>query len=153
MENLRELLLFHCDSQRYAVQLKNVQKVISIVNITHLPEAPHFIRGIINVQGRFVPVADIRLRIGINEKNIELSDQIILINTPNRLIGLLVDETEGIERISEDEIMDSTSVIPTLKHIKGISKLKDDIIYISDVDDFLSFEEEIMLNKALEKLS
>ena len=151
MENSRELLIFKCNLQRYAVQLKDVLKVIAVVKITFLPEAPHFIRGIINMQGRFIPIADIRLRMGIEVKDYELTDQIILINTPNRMLGLLVDETEVIEVISEDDIMDSVTVMPSLKHIKGITKIKNDIIYISDIEEFLSLNEEIMLNNALNK--
>ncbi|MCL5990785.1 MAG: chemotaxis protein CheW [Bacteroidetes bacterium] len=149
MENLINLVLFSIDNQLFAVSLSNVLKVMAVVEITPLPESPNFIRGVINMGGRIIPVADIRLRVGINEKDIQLSDQIIIATTPNRLIGLLVDSTEGIKSFSEPEIIPFDEVMPTLKHINGIAKIKDDIIYITNLDVFLSLDEEVSLDNAL----
>ncbi|OGU40343.1 MAG: hypothetical protein A2X61_11035 [Ignavibacteria bacterium GWB2_35_12] len=152
MGNTTNLIVFRIDELRFAVSLEKVLKVIAVVEITPLPEAPIFIRGIINMEGRIIPVADLRMRVGIAEKTIRLTDQIIVASTPNRFIGLLVDSTEGIKSFLESEIIPYGEVMPSLKHINGIAKITGDIIYITNLDEFLSLEEEIILDNALKSV-
>ncbi|MBI5325480.1 MAG: purine-binding chemotaxis protein CheW [Ignavibacteriae bacterium] len=152
MEKVLEVIVFHIDNLRFAISLDSIIKVIAVVEITPLPEAPSFISGIINLEGRIIPVAELRLRMGMPKKNIQLSDQIIVAATPNRLIGILIDTIDGINNFSESDITPNDEIMPAIKHINSIAKINNDIIFITNLESFFSLEEEIILDKAIKNL-
>jgi purine-binding chemotaxis protein CheW len=145
------LVTFEIEQQHFAVLLGNVKRVINVVELTPLPEAPEVICGIINYEGRIIPVANLRLRFGMPGRSIELSDRIIIAATPNRIVGLLVDSVTNVIQIEEKDISQAGEVLPGLVRIIGIGKVGSEMILITDLAKFLSLEEENKLNNAMTK--
>jgi len=80
MSAMIELVVFILDEQEFAVHLSSVEGVVRIVEITPLPKAPDIVSGIINYKGAIIPVMNVRRRCTIQEREIELSDQLIIAN-------------------------------------------------------------------------
>jgi Chemotaxis signal transduction protein len=89
-------LLFCVDERRYALDVAAVERIVRAVEVTPVPDAPGYVRGLINVAGEIVPVIDIRQRLGLPIREVELSDRFILTNEDSRLRALLVDRVEGV---------------------------------------------------------
>lgn len=145
-----QYVVFTLDSQRYALHLASVERTVRAVEIIPLPKAPEMVLGVINVQGQIIPVLNIRKRFGLSERELELTDQIIIARTARRSIAFVADSVSGIVERSVAEIIPSEKVIPGLGYLEGVIKLKDGLIFINDIDKFFLPEEEKELDKAIE---
>jgi len=144
------LVVFSLDGQRYALALTAVEKVVRAVEVTRLPKAPDIVLGIINVQGRVIPVINVRRRFRLPEREMALTDQIVIAHTARRPIALAVDEVAGVLEYPELESVAAQDILPGFEYVEGVVKLDDGLVLIHDLDRFLSLEEEASLDQALE---
>ena len=94
MNKSNQLVVFLLNEQRYALYLPVVERVVSAVEVTPLPKAPDIVLGVINMQGKVIPVVNIRRRFGLPERQIDLSDQFIIANTTKRPVVLVASERQ-----------------------------------------------------------
>ena len=139
----RKIVLFSLDEPRYALYLSTVERVVRAVEITPLPKAPDIVLGVINFQG------DIRDRFHLPGRERDLEDQFIIAHTSKRLVVLAVDSVAGVYEIDTPQIVEVEGAFPYTDYISGIAKVDTRIILITDLEKFLSLDEEIILNKAL----
>ena len=145
----RKIVLFSLDEPRYALYLSTVERVVRAVEITPLPKAPDIVLGVINFQGEIIPVIDIRVRFHLPGRERDLEDQFIIAHTSKRLVVLAVDSVAGVYEIDTPQIVEVEGAFPYTDYISGIAKVDTRIILITDLEKFLSLDEEIILNKAL----
>ena len=150
-EHLDQIVVFNIAEQRYALNLATVKRIVRVVEVTHLPKAPDIVLGIINVQGRIIPVINIRKRFGLPEREINLSDQLIIAQASKHGLALLVDTVSGVIEYSEHDVIGAKEVIPGAEYVKGMIKLDDGINLILDLDTVLSFDEVRSLNCAMKE--
>ncbi|MBI2876234.1 MAG: purine-binding chemotaxis protein CheW [Candidatus Tectomicrobia bacterium] len=143
------LTVFTLDEQRFALRLASVERVFRMMEITPLPKAPEIVLGVVNLQGQIVPVVNIRKRFRLPEKEADLSDQLIVAQTPRRVIAMIVDEVSGILEYSGSEVIAAETLLPGIEYIESVVKLEDGMILIHDLDKFLSLDEEKALDEAL----
>jgi purine-binding chemotaxis protein CheW len=141
-------LSFRLDDWLYGIPLDTVERVIRIVEITPLPKAPAIILGVIDLEGRIVPVADIRGRFGLPARDLMLTDQLIVAHTGKRAIALLVDRTGEILSPPRHDVTPAEAILPHLALVAGVAKLDDGTLLIHDLNRFLSLEEEEALDAA-----
>lgn len=137
------------DDIRYALPLSSVERVVRAVEITPLPDAPAVILGVINVQGRVVPVVDIRRRFRLPARAISVGDQLVIAHTPNRCLALLADAVQGVVECPADDIVPPHDILSDLHYVTGVAKLADGLLLIHDLDEFLALDEERSLEEAL----
>ena len=151
MNKSNQFVVFSLDNQKYALSLPDVVRVVRAVEITCLPKAPEIVLGVINIQGRITPVINIRKRFRLPEREINPEDRFIIADTSKRLVALMVDEVRGVIESREQELITADKILPGMEHIEGVMKLEDDIVFIHDLDKFLSLEEEKKLDDAMVK--
>ncbi|MGE5480891.1 MAG: chemotaxis protein CheW [Chloroflexota bacterium] len=142
-DTLRDkFLTFNIGEECYGLELKYVTEIIGIQKITRLPEMPEFIKGVINLRGRVVPVIDARIRFHLLEKEYGDRTCIIVIEIESSSFGLIVDTVDEVLCIQEDWI-DPPPQSSTLrnKFIKGIGKVGENVIILIDADKFLTDKE------------
>ena len=149
MNNLNQLVVFTLDEQRYALYLAAVERIVRVVEITPLPKSPEVVLGVVNVHGQIIPVVNIGKRFRLPEREIALSNQLIIASTSRRAVALLVDEVSGVVEISEREMIEAGKILPDMDYVEGIVKLEDGLILIHDLNTFLSIEEEKALDDAM----
>ena len=142
-------LVFFLDSQRYALHLSAVDRVARIVHITPVPIAPDIVLGIVNMEGRVIPVINVRQRFNLPKRAISLSDRLIFARTKRRSVALVADAVNDVIECAEWNMISAEHVLPGLGHVEGIIKFEDGLILIHDLDTFLSLEEEASLDFAL----
>ncbi len=143
------MVLFGLDDQRYALRLSAVEQIVRMVEITSLPHAPGIISGIINIRGRVVPVFDIRQRFHLPEREIGLSDHLLVARAAQRTVALVVDKVLGVTARSAGEMTSTDRIFSGLAYIEGVMKLEDGLVFIHDLDTFLSADEKAMMERAL----
>jgi purine-binding chemotaxis protein CheW len=149
---LSPLVVFTLDEQHYALHLAAVERAIRMVEITPLPKAPEIVLGVINVQGRIIPVVNLRRRFGLAERELHLSEHIILAHTLKRAVALVVDAVKGVMECSEQEVIAAEEILPGLDYLEAVTKLNEGLILIHALDTFLSLEGEKELDAALKQI-
>jgi len=144
------LLLFVLSDQRYGVPLHAVERVVRAVEITPLPKAPDIVLGLVNVQGRVIPVVDMRRRFRLPRRDLALTDQMVIARTSRRAVALVADAVTGVIEYVERDSDEAREVLPGLQYVEGVVKLDDGLILIHDLDKFLSLEEDAALDRAVE---
>jgi len=137
------------DELRVALPLACVERVVRAVYLTPLPDAPEIILGVVNVQGRVIPTVDMRRRFRLPEREIALSDQIVVAHTGRRAVALVADAVSGIFEYAESDIVGADTILPGLEYIDGVVKRGDGLILIHNLDRFLSLEEAQSLDRAM----
>jgi purine-binding chemotaxis protein CheW len=144
-----KLLVFALDEQRYALRLSSVKRIVRIPEITPLPNAPEIVLGVVNVQGKIIPVIDIRRRFRLSHRDLDLSCHLVIAGTSHRTVALVVDAAIAvIERTEEDAIV-AERICPSLSYVEGVVKLDGSLILIHNLDTFLSLEEDRVLGQAM----
>jgi len=141
--------MFSLAGQCYGLRFDIVDRVLRAVAILALPHAPPIIRGVINVRGKIIPVADIRARFDLPVHGLSTRDQFIIAHTRRRMVALLVDDIGEIVDCPIDAVSPADQILPDLPYVSGVAKLPDGAVIIHDIDGFLSLEEEAQLENAL----
>jgi len=143
------LVVFVLDDQRYALRLSVVKQIVRAVEVTPLPQAPRSIRGVINVRGKILPVFDLRERFRLPDREPELSDCIIIAQTTTKSVACVVDQVIGVVEAAESKTTAAVEIFPSLDYIEGVMRLEEGLVFIHDLETFLSPDERQLLEKAL----
>jgi len=145
-----ELVVWRLGTQRYALPLAVVERVLPAVEVTPLPDSPEVVSGILNVQGRIVPVVDMRRRLALPQRELLLGDQIVLARTARRSLAFSVDSVQGVVEHEAQALVHAHEVSSAAGFVSGIVKLADGLILVHDLDLLLSTDEVRRLDEALE---
>jgi len=151
VKNPDQLVVFTLDENRYALYLSAVERVVRMVEITPLPKAPGIVLGVVNLQGRVIPVINMRRRFNLADREIELGDQLVIAHTPQRSVAFAADSVSSVIEYPKEKVVEAENILPGMEYVEGVVKLEDGMILIHDLDTFLSFEEAKMLDKALKR--
>jgi purine-binding chemotaxis protein CheW len=130
-----QFFVFRIDARRFAIRLDNVEKVIRAIELIQVPESLDFLIGLINMEGRILPVFDLRKRFFLPPKELDIDDRILISSASTGTIAVIVDSVEGIVEFSSQQIYSAKSIFPKMDHyIEGVWKDGDDTAIIYDVD-------------------
>jgi purine-binding chemotaxis protein CheW len=138
-----QLVAFKVGREEFGVDVKKVEGVISLVDVTRMPRAPRFVEGIINLRGQIIAVVDLASRLGIEAGEHGPASRIVVVEAQDVKVGLVVDLPEVIN-IDKEDIEASPALAGgdvESSFIKGVVKLGDRLLILLDVDKVLSDEE------------
>lgn len=144
-------LTFSLDKESYGIEIKYVTEIIGIQAITTIPEIPQYVKGIINLRGKIIPVMDVRLRFKKEPKDYNDRTCVIVVDIKDLSIGLIVDNVSEVLTINEQDIVDPPQMNKGLhnRYIKKIGKVGNDVKLLLDCDMLLTEEELEDLNQTL----
>lgn len=123
------LLIFSLHDQHYGLHIENVERVLRAVEVIPVPDVADDILGVINVYGHIIPVLNVRRRLGLPDKEIDLADQMIVVHAANHPVALLVDGVAGVMDYAEEREVVSGSEL-----IEGVVKLDGEVIFVQDLE-------------------
>jgi purine-binding chemotaxis protein CheW len=145
-------LTFKLGAESYGLGILKVQEIIGIMSITHIPKTPAFVRGVINLRGRVIPVTDLRLKFGMESEEDTAKTCVIVVQLSlgdrQVTMGLIVDEVSEVLDIAEGQIEPPPSFGDSLDtaFILGMGKVGDKVVMLLDVDRVLSCDELAFVN-------
>ena len=148
---------FKAGNEYYALKIEYVNEIIVFQEITEIPESEDFIKGLINLRGKIIPVIDVRVR--FKQEPIEYNDRtcIIVINVKDMLVGLIVEKVAEVVEIKQEDILPPPSATigheekTQNKYVYGIGKVGEEVKLLLDPDKLLKDEEMIVLEQATEE--
>ena len=147
MDQENKFLQFELDGEFYGVDILKVREINGMMDITAVPQTPIFMKGLINLRGKVVPVIDLRLKFGISESEYDERTSIIVIEFKSIhgqvQMGIVVDTVSEVINIPAENIEAAPNFGARLKseYIKGMAKTKNRVIIILDIDLILTDEE------------
>ena len=135
-------LTFLVDSGEYGIAIRFVTEIIGLQKITEVPDLPAFIKGVINLRGKIIPVMDMRSRFGIAGDNYDDRTCIVVVEIGDKTIGMVVDRVSEVVDISPAQIEPPPrSSSRSSRYIQGIGKIDDQIKILLEVACLLTEEE------------
>lgn len=136
------LATFFLDREEYGVDVRLVQEIIRVSEITQVPRAPEFIRGVINLRGRIIPVVDLKRKLGLGEFALQRASRIVVVKLRERLIGLLVDGASQVLKVPLSVIEAAPEEVVQIDQnfIRGVAKLEGRLIILVDLPKVLQLE-------------
>lgn len=136
-----KFLTFVLENESYGINIKHVTEIIGIQQITEIPEVPDYIRGIINLRGKIIPVMDVRLRFKKNFKEYNDRTCIIVIDVKELSVGLIVDSVSEVLMIAPEEIVSPPEITQdSNKYVMGIGKVGSEVKMLLNCDKLLHEE-------------
>ncbi len=148
---LQQYLTFKLGEEMFALDVSQVREILDVTNITKVPRAPEFMRGVINVRGSVVPVVDLRLKFGLAATIRTLDTRIVVMEIALAgevcVIGALADAVHNVMDLEAGQIEATPKFGAKWNSafIKGIGKHDDQFIIILDVDRIFSNDELAMV--------
>jgi purine-binding chemotaxis protein CheW len=128
-------LTFSLADEVYGLEIKYVTEIIGIQKITKIPELPAFIKGVINLRGKVVPVMDIRARFGLPARDYDDRTCVVVVNVTAEAMGLVVDRVNEVSDIPEGQV--ETPPAGQQKaagnYVSGLGKIEEEVKILLDV--------------------
>lgn len=147
-------MTFKSGNEYFGLEIQYVNEIIQLQAITAIPETEDYIKGLINLRGKVIPVVDVRLR--FKQEPFEYNDRtcIIVINIKSMMVGLIVEKIAEVVEIKEDNILPPPSVgrgdKAQNKYVYGIGKVGDAVKLLLDPDKLLNDEDLSVVEQANE---
>ncbi len=150
---VRQLVVFRLREGSYALDIQIVREINRMIDMTAIPKAPEFVKGIINLRGEIVPVVDIGLRFGMGTTEQTKDTRIVVVESEGHTLGLVVDEVSEVLRLSEDDIDPATNMSLTgidVDFVLGVGKVGERMILILAPEKLFTAEEREQLKDITE---
>lgn len=144
-------LTFSMGRETYGIEIKYVTEIIGIQTITEVPELPDYVKGIINLRGKIIPVMDVRLRFKKEPKEYNDRTCVIVVDIRDISIGLIVDSVSEVLTIPEQDIVEPplTNKGTQSRYVKAIGKVGADVKLLLDCEKLLTDDEMSKINSTL----
>ena len=145
-------LTFVLGSEEYGIEIIKVREIIGIMDITTVPQTPDYMKGVINLRGKVIPVIDLRLKFSMSEEEYTQETCVIVVEVNNTHIGIIVDSVSEVQDISGSEIEEPPVLgkgVDT-NFILGMGKVKEKIIILLDIEKVLTSEDLDMAKEIAE---
>lgn len=135
-----KFLTFLLGKEVYAIEIKFVIEIIGMQPITEIPELPEYVKGIINLRGKIIPVMDVRLRFKKEPRDYNDRTCIIVVEVENILLGLIVDNISEVMSMADEDIVPPPEINKSTesRYIKGIGKVGNDVKLILNCEKLMN---------------
>lgn len=146
---LNKYLTFQLGDEEYGLEILKVREIIGLMEITNVPRMPNFVRGVINLRGKVIPVIDLRQKFGMERADNTKETCIIVVDLDGLLMGIVVDKVSEVMDIQEQDIEETPTfgVSVDTEFIMGIGKAKGKIVIVLDIRRVLTAEEIKIISK------
>lgn len=138
-------MTFQTGKEFFGINISYVNEIIGMQEITAIPEVDDYIRGLINLRGKIIPVIDVRVRFKMEPKEYTDRTCIIVINVKSMLIGLIVEKIAEVDSIKEDDIMPPPSFVKQgqehNKYVYGLARTGESMKLLIDPEKLIKDED------------
>jgi purine-binding chemotaxis protein CheW len=140
-------LVFDLDGEECCIQVLKVREIIGVQDITAVPQTPVFVKGVINLRGKVIPVVDLRLKFGLPQQEYNQRTCIIVVQVEREsramMMGIVVDSVAEVLNISAGDIEDSPNFGQGVAtpYLLGMAKIKGRVKLLLDIDEVMSSQE------------
>lgn len=144
----RQCVTFRLDDESFGINVMLIQEVLRVTDIAPVPGAPDYVIGIINLRGNVVTVIDTRMRFGLPSRDFDDATRIVIIETENQTVGIVVDSVAEVVDIYSNEIETAPNVgnDETARYIEGVVSRGEELLILVDLNKLLTEGEWAEMN-------
>lgn len=156
ISEINSYLVFKIGKEEFAAHASKVQRILELQPITFIPKAQSYMKGVINLMGKVLPVIDARLKMGLEEREADMNTCIIVLEVKkdDKVVetGIIVDSVQSVIEIQQNEI----KAPPTLgfavnsDFIRGMYEQDNKFIMLLDIDNVFSIEDVVQITEVVE---
>lgn len=149
-EGTLQQVVFTLAGEEYGIEILDVRRIIKAENITMIPNAPDFLKGVINLRSQIIGVIDLEKMFLLERDDEHLSKHILIVELGNSTYGLLVDEVTEILRLAKSNIKPAPQIITKklgAEFVKGVGTIRAKLIILLDLEKVLSEKKLVELSK------
>lgn len=146
-DELLQLVSFTIGQEEFGLDIQSIQEINRMVEVTHVPNAPDFVSGVINLRGKVIPIIDLRKRFGFPSKESDKNTRIIVVELGNTIVGFVVDAVREVLRIPKSITEPPPPIIAGIgaEYVTAVGKLEDRLLILLDLERILQEKEKVQL--------
>jgi purine-binding chemotaxis protein CheW len=143
-----EFLTFRLGGEEYGIDILRVQEIRSYEQPTRIANAPHFIKGVVNLRGVIVPIIDLRLKLGCETAEYNAFTVVIVLNVRGRVVGAVVDSVSDVMELTREHIKPAPELSSNVdsNFITGIGSVGDRMLILMDIEGLMSSADMGLIN-------
>lgn len=141
--SVAEYLTFTLGHEEYGLDILKVQEIRGYDTVTHIANAPEFIKGVINLRGVIVPIVDMRIKFKVGEPTYNQFTVVIIMNVLGRVVGMVVDGVSDVVALAPEQVKPAPEMGAALdtRYITGLGTVNDQMLILVDIEKLMSSEE------------
>ncbi len=138
-----QLVSFKLGDETFGIAITKIREIILVGEITHVPETPPYVKGLINLRSTVIPVIDLRARFSLADAELTSESRIMVLHVGRRTIGIVVDSVNEVLRVTRQEISPAPATVTSSgnEYMTGLVRLKENLLILLDVDRLFGDEE------------
>ncbi len=145
-----QVVSFLLGEEEFGADILMIQEIMRMAPITRVPNAPHFVEGVINLRGKVIPIVDLRKRLNVSGTREERKSRIMVVDVEGKITGFIVDSVSQVLRIPRTTIDPAPSIVVAgieSEYITGVSKLDNRLLILLDFAKILTKREQQELDE------
>jgi purine-binding chemotaxis protein CheW len=143
-----EYLTFVLGEEEYGIEILKVQEIRGYDAVTPIANTPNFIKGVVNLRGKIVPIVDLRIKFNLGKVAYDEFTVVIILNLSGRVVGIVVDGVSDVMALKDDQLRDVPSLVTSIdtKYIVGLATVEQQMLILVDIEQLMSSQEMALLD-------
>ncbi|PPC82330.1 MAG: chemotaxis protein CheW [Methylotenera sp.] len=143
-----EYLTFVLGAEEYGLEILKVQEIRGYDAVTQIANTPEFIKGVVNLRGKIVPIVDLRIKFNLGIVEYNEFTVVIILNLHGRVVGIVVDGVSDVIALKDDQIRDVPSLVTSIdtKYIVGLATLDQRMLILVDIEQLMTSQEMALVD-------
>lgn len=146
-----EYLTFVLGTEEYGLEILKVQEIRGYDAVTQIANTPDFIKGVVNLRGKIVPIVDLRIKFNLGKVEYDEFTVVIILNLSGRIVGIVVDGVSDVMALKEEHLRDVPSLVTSIdtKYIVGLATVEQQMLILVDIERLMSSDEMQLIDNAV----
>ncbi|NOU25094.1 MAG: chemotaxis protein CheW [Methylotenera sp.] len=142
-----EYLTFVLGEEQYGLEILKVQEIRGYDAVTQIANTPDFIKGVVNLRGKIVPIVDLRIKFNLGKVEYDEFTVVIILNLNGRVVGIVVDGVSDVMALKEEQIRDVPSLVSNIdtKYIVGLATVEEQMFILVDIEQLMNSQEMALI--------
>lgn len=143
-----EYLTFVLGEEEYGLEILKVQEIRGYDAVTQIANTPEFIKGVVNLRGKIVPIVDLRIKFHLGKIEYNEFTVVIILNLHGRVVGIVVDGVSDVMALKDEQIRDVPSLVTSIdtKYIVGLATVEQQMLILVDIEQLMSSQEMALID-------
>ncbi|WP_047533812.1 chemotaxis protein CheW [Methylotenera sp. N17] len=146
-----EYLTFVLGTEQYGLEILKVQEIRGYDAVTQIANTPNFIKGVVNLRGKIVPIVDLRIKFNLGKVEYDEFTVVIILNLSGRIVGIVVDGVSDVMALKEEQLREVPSLVTSIdtKYIVGLATVEQHMLILVDIEKLMSSQEMQLIDAAV----
>jgi len=143
-----EYLTFVLGAEEYGLEILKVQEIRGYDAVTNIANTPEFIKGVVNLRGKIVPIVDLRIKFHLGKVEYNEFTVVIILSLGNRVVGIVVDGVSDVMALQDDQIREVPSLVTSIdtRYIVGLATVEERMLILVDIEQLMSSQDMALLD-------